>query len=92
MLTNLLNPEVVLFNVAFLPQFVRPALRHVPVQSLVLGLTMVFIGLAVDMSVGLLSGRLAALLRRSNRVARRLNIFSGTIFSGLAVRLVAASE
>ncbi|WP_030245781.1 LysE family translocator [Streptomyces sp. NRRL S-350] len=92
MLTNVLNPKVILFNVAFLPQFVRPALGHVPVQFLILGLTMVLIGLAIDTSVGLLSGRLAALLRHSRRFARGLNIFSGTIFSGLAVRLLAAPK
>lgn len=92
MLTNLLNPKVILFNVAFLPQFVSPALGHVPLQFLTLGLTMVLIGLAVDMTVGLLSGRLAALLRRSTRVARGLNIFSGTVFTGLAVRLIAVPK
>ncbi|MFJ5901875.1 LysE family translocator [Streptomyces sp. NPDC093064] len=91
-LTNLLNPKVILFNVAFLPQFVRPALGHVPLQFLILGLTLVLIGLAVDMTVGLLSGRLAAVLRRSNRVARGLNIFSGSVFTGLAVRLVTAPK
>jgi threonine/homoserine/homoserine lactone efflux protein len=62
------------------------------VQFLVLGVTTVLIGLAVDTSVGLLSGRLAALPRRSTRTGRALNIFSGTIFSGLAVRLVAAPK
>jgi threonine/homoserine/homoserine lactone efflux protein len=41
----------------------------------------------VDGSIGLLSGKLSALLRRSRRVARGLNIFSGTVFTGLAVRL-----
>ncbi|MFF4384794.1 LysE family translocator [Kitasatospora sp. NPDC001547] len=92
MLTNLLNPKVILFNIAFLPQFVRPAMGHVPVQFLLLGLTMVLIGLAVDTSVGLLAGRLAALLRRSARTARALNVLSGTIFGGLAVRLVAAPK
>ncbi|MEV0682164.1 LysE family translocator, partial [Actinosynnema sp. NPDC050436] len=87
--TNLLNPKVILFNVAFLPQFVRPDLGHVPLQFLVLGLTLVAIGLVVDGAVGLLSGRLGSVLRRSARVARGMNVFSGTVFAGLAVRLVA---
>ncbi|MDC2958896.1 LysE family translocator [Streptomyces gilvifuscus] len=85
--TNLLNPKVILFNVAFLPQFVDPGLGHVREQFLVLGLTITVMGFAVDGSVGLLSGKLASLLRRSRRVARGLNIFTGTVFTGLAVRL-----
>jgi threonine/homoserine/homoserine lactone efflux protein len=89
--TNLLNPKVILFNVAFLPQFVNPELGHVPGQFLVLGATIVVMGLAVDGTIGLLSGKLSTLLRRSRRVARGLNIFSGTVFTGLAVRLVASS-
>jgi threonine/homoserine/homoserine lactone efflux protein len=92
MVTNLLNPKVILFNIAFLPQFVQPGNGNVKLQFLVLGLSMVVIGLLVDGTVGLLSGRLSALLRRSARVARGMNIFSGTVFTGLAVRLVAAPK
>ncbi|WP_367321630.1 LysE family translocator [Streptomyces sp. HUAS ZL42] len=89
--TNLLNPKVILFNVSFLPQFVDPGLGHVREQFLLLGATITVMGLAVDGSIGLLSGKLSALLRRSRRVARGLNVFSGTVFTGLAVRLVASS-
>ncbi len=90
--TNLLNPKVILFNVAFLPQFVDPSLGHVPGQLLLLGITIVVMGFLWDGSVGLLSGRLANLLRRSARVNRWMNIVSGTVFTGLAVRLAASPK
>lgn len=90
--TNLLNPKVILFNVAFLPQFVDPSLGHVRGQFLVLGATIVVMGFLWDGFVGLLSGRLAGLLRRSRRVNRALNIVSGTVFAGLAVRLAATPK
>ncbi|MPY37972.1 LysE family translocator, partial [Streptomyces adustus] len=90
--TNLLNPKVILFNIAFLPQFVDPELGHVREQLLVLGLTIVTMGFVVDGSVGLLSGRLSALLRRSRRVARGLNVFSGTVFAALALRLATSPQ
>jgi threonine/homoserine/homoserine lactone efflux protein len=90
--TNLLNPKVIVFNVAFLPQFVDPALGHVPGQFMVLGLTFVVMGFAVDGSIGLLSGKLSALLRRSRRVARGLSVFTGTVFAGLAIRLAATPK
>ncbi|MFF3910933.1 LysE family translocator [Streptomyces sp. NPDC001848] len=90
--TNLLNPKVILFDIAFLPQFVNPHLGHVAGQFLVLGVTLTVMGLTVDGTVGLLSGRLSALLRRSERVGRALNVFSGTVFAGLAVRLAATPK
>lgn len=89
--TNLLNPKVILFNVAFLPQFVDPSLGHVPGQFLLLGITIVVMGFLWDGTVGLLSGRLSLALRRSRRVARALNVFTGTVFTGLAVRLAVTS-
>ncbi|WP_326579446.1 LysE family translocator [Streptomyces sp. NBC_00481] len=90
--TNLLNPKVILFNVAFLPQFVDPSLGHVPGQLLLLGCTIVVMGFLWDGSVGLVAGRLTRVLRRSRRVARGLNIFTGTVFAGLAVRLATSPK
>ncbi|EST30221.1 hypothetical protein M878_18960 [Streptomyces roseochromogenus subsp. oscitans DS 12.976] len=83
---------MILFNVSFLPQFVNPDLGHVREQFLLLGVTITAMGVLVDGSVGLLSGKLASLLRRSRRVARGLDYFSGTVFTGLAVRLAVTPE
>lgn len=44
-------------------------------------------GLIVGARIDLLPGRLSSLLRRSRRLAHGLNIFSGTVFTGLAARL-----
>ncbi|MFG2589396.1 hypothetical protein [Streptomyces sp. NPDC048438] len=43
---------------------------------------MVFVGLAADISIGLLSGRVSSILRRSGRVACGLGASSGTGFRG----------
>lgn len=90
--TNLLNPKVILFNISFLPQFVNPELGNVGMQFLILGATLVVVGFMVEGSLGLFSGRLSALLGRSHRVARGLSIFSGTVFTALAIRLVAGPK
>jgi threonine/homoserine/homoserine lactone efflux protein len=64
----------------------------VPGQLLLLGITLVVMGFLWDGGVGLLSGRLANVLRRSARVNRWMNIVSGTVFTGLAVRLAASPK
>ncbi|MGW7601272.1 hypothetical protein [Streptomyces antimycoticus] len=46
---------------------------------------------AVAAALGL-SAKIAGLLRRSRRVARGPNVFSGTVFTGLAVRPAAAPK
>jgi len=87
LLTNLLNPKVVLFNAAFLPQFVDPARGSVTAQLLVLGAAFVVVDLLVDGPIGLLAGRLGALLAERRRAIRRLRLATGSIFIGLSARL-----
>lgn len=88
-LVNLSNPKVVLFYIAFFPQFVSEGGWAMPVQFLVMGAILIVIGFAVDASVGLASGTLSNVLLRRPGVQRWLNRVSAAIFGGLAVRLVA---
>lgn len=92
-LTNLANPKVIVFYLAFFPQFVDTASGWpVLVQFLVLGATLLLIGLAIDSSIGLLAGTAADLLRRRKALRRRLERVSAAIFGALAVRLVVESR
>jgi threonine/homoserine/homoserine lactone efflux protein len=86
LITNLLNPKMALFSIAFLPQFVDPHAGSVAVQFVVLGACFVVLEIAVDGSVGLLAGRLAGLLRGS-RARRNLNVAAGSVFLGLGARV-----
>ena len=64
-LTNLANPKVILFYLAFFPQFIDPhAAWPITAQFLVLGLILIAVGLAVDATTGLASGALSDQLRR----------------------------
>jgi threonine/homoserine/homoserine lactone efflux protein len=88
-LTNLSNPKVILFYLAFFPQFVDPhASWPVTTQFLVLGLVLIVIGFAVDSCTGFASGTLSDRLRRHPAVRSWLDRVSAGVFGALAVRLV----
>lgn len=85
--TNLLNPKMVTFTIAFLPQFINPQLGHVAMQFVILGVILIALEFLVDGTVGLLAGRIGAWLRARRNVRRRIDTATGGIFIGLGVRL-----
>lgn len=87
LLTNLLNPKMVTFTIAFLPQFINPHLGQVWLQFAILGAILIGLEFLVDGTVGMLAGRIGQWLRRRRRVHRRLDFATGGIFIGLGVRL-----
>ena len=93
-LTNLANPKVVLFYLAFLPQFLShgPGAWPIPVQLLTLGVVFIVVGLSVDGTVGFTAGSLADKVLGRPAVRRRLERASALIFGGLAVRLALDSR
>lgn len=84
---NLTNPKVILFVLAFLPQFVVVERGAVLAQFLILGAVLSLGGLLVNGAVGLFAGQARRLLRGSRAVQRGLGLVSATIFTALAVRL-----
>jgi threonine/homoserine/homoserine lactone efflux protein len=87
LLTNLLNPKMALFVLALLPQFVRPDAGSVVVQFIVLATLLNMIGLVVNGAIILAAGRLRRIISSSGRWQRLSQIFLGTVFAGLALRL-----
>jgi threonine/homoserine/homoserine lactone efflux protein len=85
--TNLVNPKMVTFVVAFLPQFVDRGLGHVPAQFAVLGVIFVAFEVLIDGTVGVLAGRLGDWLSRRRRARQALDAGSGTVMVALAARL-----
>ncbi|GAB3985372.1 LysE family translocator [Actinoallomurus acanthiterrae] len=85
--TNLLNPKMVTFTIAFLPQFVDPRVGPVWAQFAILGAILIAFEFVVDGTVGLLAGRIGRWLRRRRTARRRLDVAVGGVFIGLGVRL-----
>jgi threonine/homoserine/homoserine lactone efflux protein len=89
--TNVLNPKVALFFLAFLPQFVDPARGSPALQVLALGLLFDVSGTLVNLAVALGASGASARLRRSGRAARAMERATGALFVGLGVRLAVTS-
>ena len=84
---SLTNPKVILFVLAFIPQFVNPARGPVLAQFLIFGAVLCAGGLVINGLVGVFAGGLGSRMARSPRLARGLGLASGGIFAALAVRL-----
>jgi threonine/homoserine/homoserine lactone efflux protein len=91
MLSNITNPKIVLFFLAFLPQFVDPASPH-PTRDLVfLGVLYALMALPVKAGVGLAGGSLSERVLKRPSTFVWMNRASGAVLVALGVRL-AASE
>ena len=87
LLTNVLNPKVALFFLAFLPQFVPAQSPHKTLSFLLLGGWFVVQGFLFLMLLVVLASRLAR-LGASSRVRQVLNGLGGLLFIALALRLL----
>ncbi|AVP58593.1 LysE family translocator [Pulveribacter suum] len=89
---NLTNPKVLIFFLAFLPQFADPARGPLAPQIMALGLVFMVATLLVFGAIACFSGAFGALLQRSARAQWLLNRTAGLIFLGLALRLATAQR
>jgi threonine/homoserine/homoserine lactone efflux protein len=87
LLTNVLNPKVALFFLAFLPQFVGPDSPHRTAAFLLLGLVFVFNGTIWCLGLAWFGAAVSRRLRERPASGRWLNCASGAVFIGLGVRV-----
>ncbi|MGZ9225738.1 MAG: LysE family translocator [Anaerolineales bacterium] len=86
-LSNVLNPKIAIFFLAFLPQFVQKRSSHVALQMVTLGLTFAGFGLCFLLIVGYSSGTIGGWLTRRPHYAQFLQRLAGGILIGLGLRL-----
>jgi threonine/homoserine/homoserine lactone efflux protein len=86
-LSNVTNPKVALFFLAFLPQFVHPENGYVPVQMIVLGLIFAFFGVIYLSIVGYSAGYISTWIAQHPRSLKPLRWLAGSVFLGLGLRL-----
>lgn len=85
-MTNILNPKVMVFYLALLPQFVRVELGHAGLQVFLLGCIHNLIGLTFLILVGLAAGKASNWILGTG-LGRWLDGIAGLFFIGLAARL-----
>lgn len=90
--TNVLNPKVAIFFLAFLPQFVDPSRGSAGWQFILLGTMFNISGTTVNVVVALISGRVGESLRSRPAVARVQQWFTGSVFMALGARLAIAGR
>ncbi|MBD3664441.1 LysE family translocator [Sulfitobacter sp. TSTF-M16] len=84
LIVNLTNPKVILFVLAFIPQFVRPDAGSVLGQFMIFGAVLGIGGFVINGAVGVFASGIG---RRMVRGGRTLSWITSAIFVALAARL-----
>lgn len=92
LLTNVLNPKMVLFVLALFPQFYEPTAGSMLLQFFILAMVINVVGLVVNGAVVIGADKLGARFVRSGPTSTIAHYLLGTVFAALAIRLVFSKD
>lgn len=84
-ITNVLNPKVALFFLAFLPQFISRAKGALPVQFILLGLIFDISGTSWNILIATMAGHASDMLKRRSSFSTLQRLLPGLILVGLGI-------
>ncbi len=87
-LMNVLNPKVLLFFLAFLPQFIDLSSEHAGLTILFLGVTFAVQALIIFSGVAIFAGRVRRLIIGKKNIGRILNFTEAAVLTIIAVTLM----
>jgi len=90
-ITNVLNPKVALFFLAFLPQFIDPSKGNTYLQILLLGSWFNISGTVVNIVVAILFGKIGSWLQRSSWFVKWQGKLTGLILIGFGLKVALSS-
>lgn len=90
-ITNMLNPKVALFFLAFLPQFIDP-FKNTALQILFLGVWFNIVGTLVNILVAILFGKIGAFLLRSPGFLKWQERMIGLVLIALGIKVALTSK
>ncbi|WP_323119615.1 LysE family translocator [Burkholderia alba] len=85
--TNLLNPKIAVMYLSLLPQFIDPHHGSVLAQSFVLGAIQLTLSVAVNLTMVMMAGSIAAFLSGRPLWLAAQRWLMGTVLAGLAIRM-----
>lgn len=89
-LTNILNPKVAVFFLAFLPQFISVSSDYKSLAFIILGMIFVTTGTLWCLVVALFASSFSSRMRRSTTVSKRLAQLNGLLFIFIGLKLATA--
>jgi threonine/homoserine/homoserine lactone efflux protein len=91
-LTNVLNPKVALFFLAFVPQFIDAGAANKPVAFVILGAIFDFNGMLWCTFLAVFTAKASARIKLSPLASALLNRVTGALFVWLGIRLALAER
>jgi len=90
--TNVLNPKVAMFFIAFLPQFIDPSYHNSIIPFLLLGITFTTTGTAWCLVLASFSSLIFSKLRNYPNFSTWLNKICGAVLIGLGIKVALTSR
>jgi threonine/homoserine/homoserine lactone efflux protein len=87
MVSNILNPKIALFFLAFLPQFVSTNHGNIVAQMIILGGIFAFFGSIFLIIVGYFAGSIRSSVLGNESIATKVRWFSGSLLIALGIRI-----
>ena len=85
--TNVLNPKVALFFIAFLPQFIDPASKNSVLPFLMLGTTFIITGTIWCLVLAIFASAISARLKTNPKMSAGINKVCGLVLIGLGIKV-----
>jgi threonine/homoserine/homoserine lactone efflux protein len=91
-LSDVLNPKIAIFFLAFLPQFIKTTEINNPVPYLLLGLIMFFVTFIWCSFLAVMGSKVATLFNRNKNAESWMNKTSGIVFILLGLKVALAKK
>jgi RhtB (resistance to homoserine/threonine) family protein len=86
-LTNILNPKVALFFIAFLPQFIDPTLKNTILPFITLGTTFIATGTIWCLVLAMFASAIFSKLKANKKISTYINRVCGLTLIGLGIKV-----